>query len=82
MTKILKRSIIMLHWPKKSLVMPFYYTNFDQNGPPYQNVLLYGGVSLSISLNLILVPVPYATPKWPIVGATELHLQHLVVLLE
>ena len=47
-----------------------------------QHVLLYGGVSLSISLNLILVPVPYATPKWPIVGATELHLQHLVVLLE
>ena len=25
----------MLHWPKKSLVMPFYYINFDQNGPPY-----------------------------------------------
>ena len=23
----------MLHWPKKSLVMPFYYINFDQNGP-------------------------------------------------
>ena len=26
----------MLHWPKKSLVMPFYYINFDQNGPPYK----------------------------------------------
>ena len=26
----------MLHWPKKSLVMPFYYINFDQNGPPYR----------------------------------------------
>ena len=25
----------MLHWPKKSLVMSFYYINFDQNGPPY-----------------------------------------------
>ena len=25
----------MLYWPKKSLVMPFYYINFDQNGPPY-----------------------------------------------
>ena len=30
----------MLHWPKKSLVMPFYYffyynINFDQNGPLY-----------------------------------------------
>ena len=40
-------------------------------------------VYLLYSLNLILVPVPYATPKWPIiVRATELHLQHLVVLLE
>ena len=28
--------------------------------------LLYGGVSLSISLNLKLAPVPYATPKRPI----------------
>ena len=28
--------------------------------------LLYGGVSLSISLNLKLAPVPFATPKWPI----------------
>ena len=28
--------------------------------------LLYGGVSLSISLNLKFAPVPYATPKWPI----------------
>ena len=27
----------MLHWPKKSLVMPFYYINFDQNGPPYDS---------------------------------------------
>ena len=25
----------MLHWPNKSPVMPFYYINFDQNGPPY-----------------------------------------------
>ena len=31
-----------------------------------QHDLLYGGVSLSISLNLKLAPVPYATPKWPI----------------
>ena len=30
-----------------------------------QHDLLYGGVSLSISLNLKLAPVPYATPKWP-----------------
>ena len=29
-----------------------------------QHDLLYGGVSLSISLNLKLAPVPYATPKW------------------
>ena len=28
---------------------------------------LYCGVSFSISLNMILAPVPYATPKWPIV---------------
>ena len=28
----------MLHWPKKSLVMPFYYINFDQNGPPQRSV--------------------------------------------
>ena len=31
-----------------------------------QHVLLYSGVSLSISLHLKLAPVPYATPKWPI----------------
>ena len=31
-----------------------------------QHDLLYGGVSLSISLNLKLTPVPYTTPKWPI----------------
>ena len=31
-----------------------------------QHVLLYGGVSLSISLNLKLFPGPYASPKWPI----------------
>ena len=31
-----------------------------------QHDLLYGGVSLSISLNLKQAPVPYATPKWPI----------------
>ena len=31
-----------------------------------QHDLLYGGVSLSISLNLKLAPVPYTTPKWPI----------------
>ena len=31
---------------------------------------LYGGVSFSISLNLIIAPVPYATPKRPIVRAT------------
>ena len=29
-----------------------------------QHDLLYGGVSLSISLNLKLYPFPYATPKW------------------
>ena len=29
-----------------------------------QHDLLYGGVSLSISLNLKLAPVPYATPQW------------------
>ena len=28
--------------------------------------LLYGGVSLSISLNLKLAPVPFGTPKRPI----------------
>ena len=31
-----------------------------------QHDLLYGDVSLSISLNLKQAPVPYATPKWPI----------------
>ena len=31
-----------------------------------QHDLLYGGVSLSISLNFKLASVPYATPKWPI----------------
>ena len=31
-----------------------------------QHDLLYGGVSLSIILNLKLAPVPYSTPKWPI----------------
>ena len=31
-----------------------------------QHDLLYGDVSLSISLNFKLAPVPYATPKWPI----------------
>ena len=30
-----------------------------------QHDLLYGGVSLLISLNLKLAPFPYATPKWP-----------------
>ena len=29
----------MLHRPKKSLVTPFYYINFDQNGPPYPYIL-------------------------------------------
>ena len=29
-----------------------------------QHDLLYGGVSLSISLDLKLTPVPYTTPKW------------------
>ena len=29
-----------------------------------QHDLLYGGVSLSIILNLKLAPVSYATPKW------------------
>ena len=31
-----------------------------------QHDLLCGGVCLSISLNLKLTPVPYATLKWPI----------------
>ena len=31
-----------------------------------QHDLLYGGVSLSIILNLKLAPVPYATPEWSI----------------
>ena len=31
-----------------------------------QHDILYGGVSLSISSNLKLAPVPHATPKWPI----------------
>ena len=31
-----------------------------------QHDILYGGVSLSISSNLKLAPVSYATPKWPI----------------
>ena len=30
-----------------------------------QHDLLYSGVSLSISLNLKLPPVPYGTLKWP-----------------
>ena len=30
-----------------------------------QHDLLYGGVSLSITLNLKLAQVPYTTPKWP-----------------
>ena len=30
----------MLHWPKKSLVMSFYYINFDQNGPPYEREIV------------------------------------------
>ena len=33
-------------------------------------------------LNLILAPVPHPPPKWPTVRAMEMHLQHLVVLLE
>ena len=32
----------------------------------YQHDLLYGGVSLSIILNLKLTPVSNATPKWSI----------------
>ena len=31
----------------------------------------YGGVSLSISLNLKLAPVPYTTTKWPIAVMLE-----------
>ena len=34
----------MLHWPKKSLVMPFYYINFDQNGPPYLLVYFFNTI--------------------------------------
>ena len=37
-----------------------------------QHDLLYGGVSLSISLNLKLAPVTYATQKWPIASEEEL----------
>ena len=60
----------MLHWPKKSLVMPFYYINFDQNGPPYFSVAkkytLQGGIYstwedllrslFSIDLKMFLLP--------------------------
>ena len=28
----------MLHWLKKSLLMPYCHINFDQNGPPYLRV--------------------------------------------
>ena len=34
MTKIHNGSIINAALAKKSLVMPFYYINFDQSGPP------------------------------------------------
>ena len=37
-----------------------------------QHDLLYGGVSLSISLNLKLTPVPYTTPKWPIARCKDI----------
>ena len=40
-------------------------TETCSNNQP-QHDLLYGGLSLSISLNLKLAPVPYAIPKWPI----------------
>ena len=43
----------MLHWPKKSLVMPFYYINFDQNGPP----CAFKGVRLSDHLKFDLISV-------------------------
>ena len=33
-------------------------------------IYIYGDVSLSISLNLKLAPVPYATLKWPIAKHT------------
>ena len=39
MTKIHNGCIINAALAKKSLVMPFYYINFDQNGPPYDSVL-------------------------------------------
>ena len=44
----------MLHWPKKSLVMPFYYINFDQNRPPY--VLIEEMFSTLTARNNILQP--------------------------
>ena len=40
----------MLHWPKKSLVMPFYYINLDQNGPPYQ-MMIYRDFPSLVELN-------------------------------
>ena len=42
----------MLHWPKKSLVMPFYYINFDQNGPPYFTPVFYFSKCSNSSLEL------------------------------
>ena len=38
-----------------------------------QHNLLYGRVSLSISLNLKLARVPYTTSKWPIVKCRQRH---------
>ena len=37
-----------------------------------QHDLLYGCVSLSISLDLKLTPVPYTTPKWPIARCKDI----------
>ena len=43
-------------------------TIFLESNNQFQHDLLYGGDSLSISLNLKLASVPYATPKWSIPG--------------
>ena len=51
----------MLHWPKKSLVMPFYYINFDQNGPPYISIYFDFGSLEPVSRNSR--PGSFSLPK-------------------
>ena len=57
-------------WIFKHVSRVITWSLFNLRAPTWlndqsQHDLLYGGVSLSISLNLKLAPVPYATPKWP-----------------